>query len=279
MTHFTRLIDLTSADEAYVSTLAQTLAPCILRPRVESSLTVNERHSYRLIRDLFDHKDTIFGELKRQSSFSTLGAGSAQARPRAISTDESNRRAAMEARNRAIASRSRATSPAPSARHRRDRSADGSAGSTRFPINVSSPTAADRRHARQSLEVPGNGASSPDTDQTTTANSQEDTNSTAAEATRPLIPAINTSTGAGAPASGSDGSPTPTGTPVSAAATGEVEKRNSLTRGVGRYNRKPGMNLSRSGMNTSIDSTTKRDSLPPEGELKGVTLEDKPMDD
>jgi RhoGAP domain len=76
-THFTRLIDLTSADETYISNLAQALAPCILRPRTESSLTHDERHAYRLIRDLFDHKEAIFGELKRQSTHLGAMAGTA----------------------------------------------------------------------------------------------------------------------------------------------------------------------------------------------------------
>ena len=43
MTHFTRLIDLTSAEEQYIATLAQTLSPCVLRPRTESSLTMDEQ--------------------------------------------------------------------------------------------------------------------------------------------------------------------------------------------------------------------------------------------
>jgi hypothetical protein len=150
-THFTRLIELTSADEAYVTALANALAPCILRPRQESSLTMNERYSYRLIRDLFAHKDAIFGELKRASSLTHSSSGAQ--RPRAISTDESNRRANYEERNRAIAAQRspRATSPAPGPRggsHRRDRS------QTRFPVNTSSPTET-RRGTRGSLEVPG----------------------------------------------------------------------------------------------------------------------------
>ncbi|CAI0643305.1 unnamed protein product, partial [Colletotrichum noveboracense] len=119
MNHFTRLIDLTSADEAYISTLATALAPCILRPRTETSLTMEEKHAYRLIRDLFAHKDAIFSELKRMSTLNH--SGSVNNRPRAISTDESNRRANMEERNRALlekaaGSRGRATSPAPSPR-------------------------------------------------------------------------------------------------------------------------------------------------------------------
>ena len=181
-THFTRLIELTSAGEPYVSSLAQNLAPCILRPRTENSLTMHERHSYRLIRDLFAHKEAIFGELKRASSHAhnsaavnasaaaAAAAGSSTPRVRAISTDESNRRVNMEARNRAIASKSRATSPAPPTNgraHRRDRSAGPA--ETRFPIHTSSPpqtssaTAEAQRRgaARTSLGIPDGAGSSP----------------------------------------------------------------------------------------------------------------------
>lgn len=169
MNHFTRLIDLTSADEDYVAKLATSLAPCILRPRTETSLTMEEKHAYRLIRDLFAHKDAIFNELKRMSSSQSSGSVRGnQNRPRAISTDESNRRAHMEERNRAMlekaaGSRSRATSPAPGSRgHARDRSVGGP--ETRFPIstNLASPTQARGKRTsmgpvlpkRTSLEVP-----------------------------------------------------------------------------------------------------------------------------
>jgi hypothetical protein len=156
-THFTRLIELTSADETYVAALANALAPCVLRPRQESSLTMNERFSYRLIRDLFAHKDAIFGELKRASSLTHSSSGAQ--RPRAISTDESNRRANYEERNRAIAAQRspRAVSPGPGTRstHRRDRS------QTRFPVNTASPTESRRTTLRDSLEVPGSVKSSP----------------------------------------------------------------------------------------------------------------------
>ncbi|KIX00161.1 uncharacterized protein Z518_10298 [Rhinocladiella mackenziei CBS 650.93] len=167
-THFTRLIDLTSADEAYVAALAQSLAPCILRPRTENSLTLEERHAYRLIRDLFDHKEAIFGELKRQSS-TLSGSNSISNRQRAVSNiDESSRRANMEARARAITEqRQRDKSPAPTNRHRRDKSTDGSVG--RFPV-VASPRPDHGRNVsgvglpsakRSSLEVPGSTESSP----------------------------------------------------------------------------------------------------------------------
>ncbi|KAG5755591.1 hypothetical protein H9Q72_005209 [Fusarium xylarioides] len=164
MNHFTRLIDLTSADEAYVASLATALGPCILRPRTETSLTMEEKHAYRLVRDLFAHKDAIFSALKRMSMVTHSTSVGSNNRPRAISTDESNRKALMEERNRALlekanASRGRDKSPAPGPRgHRRDRSTGGP--ETRFPI--ASPTSAVDRHRtslggvikRQSLEVP-----------------------------------------------------------------------------------------------------------------------------
>lgn len=178
MNHFTRLIDLTSADEEYVAALATSLAPSILRPRAETSLTLEEKHAYKLVRDLFAHKDPIFSALKRMSTLNHSSSVSSTAnRPRAISTDESNRKALMEERNRALlekasATRTRATSPGPSPRgHRRDRSTGGP--ETRFPIQTSPTSAADRHRVslgsitgglkRASLEVPGpESAGSPD---------------------------------------------------------------------------------------------------------------------
>lgn len=246
MTHFTRLIELTSADEAYVSALASTLAPCILRPRNENSMTMEEKYAGRLIRDLFAHKEPIFTELKRASSLNH--SGTVTQRPRAISTDESNRKANVEARNRAIlagshgpassaagthpgSSRSRATSPAPSPRgHRRDRSSGGP--ETRFPISTSAttsptdtrdtqstPTRAQRfAPSRGSLDVP------------------TPTSATAADATDSQEPA-------GVPALSNITNGTTTGnrppSVVSVGATyvpdgtddlGHIEKRNSLGR-------------------------------------------------
>ncbi|KAF9881304.1 hypothetical protein CkaCkLH20_01454 [Colletotrichum karsti] len=249
MNHFTRLIDLTSADETYVSTLATTLAPCILRPRTETSLTMEEKHAYRLIRDLFAHKDAIFSELKRMSTLNhSVSVGGNNNRPRAISTDESNRRANMEERNRALlekaaGSRGRATSPAPSPRgHRRDRSTGGP--ETRFPIQTSPPgTAGDRQRSslgsvigakRSSLEVPGSETGSP----------AEPTNGTtnpapAAEGVAARIQALES----------------------------PVEKRNSLGRSTARYSLERRVPIAPSG-NDSAPSTP-----------RGVTLEDKPMDD
>ena len=123
---------------------------------------MHEKHSYRLLRDLFAHKEDIFGELKRASTLSHTpsgGTASNASRIRAISTDESNRRANMEARNKAIASKSRNSSPAPPSNgrtHRRDRSSDPP--TTRFPVHTSSPavndTAPRRSAVRASLEVP-----------------------------------------------------------------------------------------------------------------------------
>lgn len=178
ITHFTRLIELSSADEAYISALANTLAPCIMRPKQESGLSISEKYNVRLIRDLFAHKDAVFSELKRQSSLTHSVSGT---RPnRAVSTDESKRKEAMEERHRAIAAaqhaqasagsnRSRQPSPGPGSRvpltdggsHRRDRSRGPE---TRFPISTasvtsptSSSTSSNPRDSlnRENLNVPG----------------------------------------------------------------------------------------------------------------------------
>ncbi|KAJ5658292.1 uncharacterized protein N7484_001941 [Penicillium longicatenatum] len=272
MTHFTRLIDLTSADEQYIAAIAQVLSPCILRPRFESSLTMDERHSYRLIRDLFAHKDAIFGELKRQSS--ALGISNSS-RPRAISTDESNRRAAMEARQRAIVNRSRATSPSTRQRHRRDRSS-GASETGRFPINVAA-SPADRRAtptARPSLDVPASNGSPTGSEHPPIVNTQ--IVEVAINVSRrvliarrlpqrlpPMVP------------------PTPTPTP--APTSTEFEKRASIPRSAGgRYTRKPGLGSLSSfptGPAVGAAGTDSNRSSIAESEPKGVTLEDKPMDD
>lgn len=158
LTHFTRLLELTSADEAYASALSTVLSPCILRPKTETSLTMEEKYSYRLIRDLFTYKNEIFEELKRSSAYSPSSISSDDSRPRAVSSDESNRKANMEARARAIKAaggnvRSRATSPATARGHRGDRNSTGA--ETRFPIQTS-PTdlRTPRSTTRHSLEVP-----------------------------------------------------------------------------------------------------------------------------
>jgi hypothetical protein len=290
MTHFTRLIDLTSADEEYITSLAQAFSPCILRPRFESSLTMNERHSYRLIRDLFAHKDAIFGELKRQSSALGLNNSTQQSRARSISTDESNRRAAMEARQRAIVNRSRATSPAARTRHRRDRSS-GASEMGRFPINVN--TSSDRRAVRgTSLDVP--------TNESAPASASVHANSVNPQVAEPTNNGVSTDSPASTAASisghsgspspppisdlpetASDGSPTPTPTP--AAASAEFEKRNSMSRSSARYSgRKPGLgSLSNfpTGQAVGAAGTDSNRSSIAESEPNRVTLEDKPMDD
>jgi hypothetical protein len=181
VSHFARLIELTNADEAYVAQLAGVLAPCILRPKQETGLSMTEKYNVRLLRDLLAHKDSIFGELKRQSSLAHSSSGATRPN-RAISTDESSRRENMIERQRAIAAatqaqasglqrsnsnKSRQPSPGPSNRvslpeangHRRDRSRGPE---TRFPIStgsVTSPTekrfmSPNSRESRLSLEVP-----------------------------------------------------------------------------------------------------------------------------
>ena len=265
-THFTRLIDLTSADEAYVTALAQNLAPCILRPRTENNLTMDERHSYRLIRDLLGHKQEIFDELKRQSGSTAAQSG----RPRTISSDESNRRANTEERNRAIANRSRANSPAPAQRHRRDRSTGGSE-STRFPINVGSPTTA-RRKARQSLDVP-NSADAMPVEPPTAATTAAGGSSANGDGDHVIAsPESNPNNSTSTPMTSAD-SPTSIG----------VEKSGSQSRSSGRYSRITGLNRDGTGSAPApAPDMSKKDGEAEHAEPAkpvGVTLEDKPMDD
>jgi hypothetical protein len=178
-THFTRLIELTSADEEYVSSLSTNLAPCILRPKQETPLTMNEKYNYRLLRDLFAHKEAIFGELKRASSQANRAsseASAAQARARTLSSaDERGRAIAEREKWQAIqaANGSRARSPAPANRIKRDRSPNRMSGdaSTRFPVSpstasppsgsVTTPTERRSTLTRHSLEVPGSADDSP----------------------------------------------------------------------------------------------------------------------
>lgn len=265
-THFHRVIDLTSADEAYVQALAQSLAPCILRSKTETALSLEEKYNYRFLRDLLQYKDAIFNELKRAASLTNRQAHAPQAdqRSRALSSaDESKRRAHMEERARAIANRSRASSPATREgqrnseqnRHRRDSSKGPS--DTRFPVNVSArinPSAvagpATPGHiTRQSLEVPGSNDASPVAERTTNGHAPEVTDTQPSQAS------------------------------TFAEAQSEVEKRNSLGRATGARFRKPG--------GLPINRTVNRDSQPSSDmptvageERRGVELVDKPyMDD
>jgi hypothetical protein len=281
MTHFTRLIELTSADESYIAALATTLAPCILRPRTETSMTMEEKYSYRLIRDLFAHKVAIFSELKRASSLTH--SISVDTRPRAISTDESNRKANFEARQRAViaasghsgGSRSRAPSPAPSPRgHRRDRSSGGP--ETRFPVQTSPTNSREKQTiARHSLEVPGDAAVPP-----------SEPNPAHVAASAPLQNITNgspeTTTSATYMPGMDDGMMSEA---ISAEKSG-VEKRNSLGRAPaavgGRFGgRKPvalrmGQNHDQSKRDSVGSMSGHDDGV---GEKFGVTLTDKPMDD
>lgn len=254
---------------------------------------MHEKHSYRLVRDLFDHKEEIFGELKRASTLSHTpsgGAASNASRIRAISTDESNRRANMEARSRAIASKSRNSSPAPHANgrsHRRDRSSDPPA--TRFPIHTSSPIVGDvppRRGAvRASLEVPGDEGSSPVVEraskQSNVGNLINNINSsskpTADNAPQPLDPS-------------QDGNFASTHMPSSEdPSSGAIfsEKRDSLGRSSRFPPRKTGTagSLSRAGggdrsnLGNGNRNNLDSESVLENGERHGVQLSDKPMDD
>jgi len=158
--HFTRMLELTGADEAYTSSLATSIASCILRPKQETSMTITEKFNVRLVRDLFAHRDVIFGELKRNSTLSQASNSSkAGSRDRAESRPEQNRKEAMEERQRAIQANHDKRAPSPGRAniaasgtmgHRRDRSTNNA--ETRFS-GLSMASGSSSRRA-DSLEVP-----------------------------------------------------------------------------------------------------------------------------
>lgn len=269
-THFTRLIDLTSADDDFVNRLAHSLAPCVLRPRTENTLTLEDRHAYRLIRDLFDHKEAIFGELKRQSS-----GGQNSVRHRAISTgDESQRRAHMEARQKAINEARRDRSPAPSNRHRRDKSTDGAPG--RFPVvasprpdsgRVVSGAPAATSNKRTSLEVPGSQDNSPVQPRTEKPSAPDQLNAQAMDTNGHVSPDFRSMPGGFGGYGPGPHIPPPRedDSPVS-----DVTPPDTSTSKVGSLKRSA-MGSGRSGRALTRDE--------PVESGKGVQLVDKPMDD
>ena len=343
-THFARLIDLTSASDEYVNSLTTLLAPSILRSRTESALLFEEKYNVRFLKDLLAHKDAIFGELKRSATLqhsasvaraqSTIGPHLPHAHPaptlgepttagasigaeigpdgnraRAISTDESNRRAHMEERNRAIASRSRVASPAPGARehfspndgnpsdapngtHRSRASAslqkpaqghrrDSSRGpETRFPVAVASSGQHVARAREGSAPDSPRGVGSPRgvaprsvRDSLEVPASPPGRNSVAMSATSgPFDAPVHTMSTGAPPVPPKDDNLENGDSPRDSPV--EVEKRNSLgrSRAAGRKGTMDG------NQRTSLTSLTERGRTSEESK-RGVELVDKPMDD
>ena len=95
MTHFARLMDLTSAPDEYRTAWATQLAPCILRARSATAgnsgvgtapaASLTERYPQKLLLDLLKHKQDIFSALKKQinkQGSSSGGAAGSGARPK-----------------------------------------------------------------------------------------------------------------------------------------------------------------------------------------------------
>ena len=248
---------------------------------------MGEKHAYRLIRDLFAHKEAIFGELKRASALSHTPSGGKlpdPSRSRAISTDESHRRANMEARNRAIASKSRNSSPAPHANgrtHRRDRSVDPPM--TRFPIQTS-PTSVEQRRGikHTSLEVPSDYSPSATADR---GNNAPSSNQNGAPAPQTIPEHSSTA----APSdSHSESSHAPSSRPTSIEDSNGVPYSSSFNEradAAGRSSRFPPRKAVGAGsLNRMSGGTNPRDSMgsepgAAEKESRGVQLSDRPMDD
>ena len=176
----------------------------------------------------------------------------------------------MEARNKAIANRSRAPSPAPHANgraaggsHRRDRSS-GATEATRFPIHPSSSPTNERKLAvRSSLDVPD--ATSPPINHTSQSNNAAVSSNSNATAIPERTQDFETSQ--------PEPSETTNGT------TGIPEKKDSLSRS-SRFPARKHMNTNSLSRTAPARGPGDRSSLASmEGEKVGVQLVDRPMDD
>ncbi|RLV90186.1 Rho-GTPase-activating protein RGD2 [Spathaspora sp. JA1] len=77
LTHISRLINIVGSKDKILATsvqnsIAKEFAPLVLRPKEQSE--INDKHQVNFITDLLNHKDTIFTELRRQSSTRPSGS-------------------------------------------------------------------------------------------------------------------------------------------------------------------------------------------------------------
>lgn len=63
--HLDRILSAIDPSSKSRELLFAELAPCILRPRVQTSITLSDRHPQRLIKDLLEHRKEIFTEVRR----------------------------------------------------------------------------------------------------------------------------------------------------------------------------------------------------------------------
>lgn len=73
--HLSRLMEIARPGQEYRDNLAKELGPCILRPRVQTVVTMSDRHPQRLVRDLLENRKAIISEVKRHNS---IGEGSSR---------------------------------------------------------------------------------------------------------------------------------------------------------------------------------------------------------
>ncbi|ODQ65945.1 hypothetical protein NADFUDRAFT_34410, partial [Nadsonia fulvescens var. elongata DSM 6958] len=82
----------------YQSTACKSLSYALLRPRVDSLITMNDKHGAKFLSDLFENGSVIFQKLTNIQFQSQMQSS----KSRKQSSNESNRRALIEARNAAI---------------------------------------------------------------------------------------------------------------------------------------------------------------------------------
>lgn len=81
--HISRLMEIANPGNEYREKLAHELAPCVLRPRNQTAVTLGDRHPQRLVRDLIEYRREIISDLKRHSS--SGGSGSRSSSLRSVS--------------------------------------------------------------------------------------------------------------------------------------------------------------------------------------------------
>uniref|UniRef100_A0A060TEE3 ARAD1D06600p n=1 Tax=Blastobotrys adeninivorans TaxID=409370 RepID=A0A060TEE3_BLAAD len=95
-------------DSEGLCAVSSAIGPIILRPRVQTVRTMNDRHTGQLLKDLIKHRNTLFPNV-----YKVLEENRSERRSRSLSSSEAHRRAHMEARNKEIAARSRSGAVSP----------------------------------------------------------------------------------------------------------------------------------------------------------------------
>lgn len=93
--HLERLMEIAKPEEEYRVQLAHELEPLVLRPKQQTQATMDDRHAYLFVRDILQHRRTIFDELRRQSSTASRKSSASMKLNQSTSSNRSNRGSAV----------------------------------------------------------------------------------------------------------------------------------------------------------------------------------------